>query len=159
MFEFLFQNGNNSVLVDSKLFDESTFYKKFLDDLRNSKANVLIESPYITSSRMDILFPFLQKLVNKGVKVSLITRDPTEHDDVMKYQATEEILRCVEAGIKVTLLRGNHHRKIAIIDDTILWEGSLNILSQCFSQEIMRRSQDKWVVDEMINFLHLKKYI
>ena len=31
---------------------------------------------------------------------------------------------------------GNHHRKLAILDRKVLWEGSLNILSQTRSREI-----------------------
>ncbi len=37
------------------------------------------------------------------------------------------------------LLTGNFHRKLAVIDRTILWEGSLNILSQNRSQKVMSR--------------------
>jgi len=58
---------------------------------------------------------------------------------MIRHQATNEILFCKELGINIILLRGSLHRKIAIVDRSILWEGSLNMLSHYNSQEIMRR--------------------
>ena len=54
---------------------------------------------------------------------------------------------------------GNHHRKLAIIDRQILWEGSLNILSQIKSREIMRRIEGDNYAQDMFNFLKLKRFI
>ena len=41
-------------------------------------------------------------------------------------------------GIQVYVTRNEHHHKLAILDRQILWEGSLNILSQTKSREIMQ---------------------
>lgn len=148
------QTPNN--LESSKLFDETSFYKQFIEDLLNCKKEVIMESPYITSSRMELLSPIFKKLVDKGIKIYIVTRDPIEHDKYMQHQAANEILHCCEIGVNITLLRGNHHRKLAIIDREILWEGSLNILSQSHSKEIMRRIESKSCASEMINFLNIK---
>ena len=51
------------------------------------------------------------------------------------------------------------HRKLAIIDRKILWEGSLNILSQSHSRELMRRIEDRETTLETFNFLKLGKFI
>ena len=45
------------------------------------------------------------------------------------------------------------HHKIAIIDDSIAWEGSLNILSHWGSGEHMRRFGDEGVVEEILGSL------
>lgn len=139
----------------SKLFNEKNFYSQFEKDLKSSKQEVIIESPYITASRMEQLYPLFKNLLSKKVKIHIITRDPSEHDETIRYQATNEILACSELGINVVLLRGNHHRKLVSIDRSILWEGSLNVLSYNNSLEIMRRIEgEKWA-NEMINFLKL----
>lgn len=139
----------------SKLFNQNDFYEQFFQDLKNCKQEVIIESPYITSSRMEQLYPPLNDLLIHKVKIYLITRDPAEHDEFIRYQATNEILKCTELGINVVLLKGNHHRKLVSIDRSTLWEGSLNVLSYNNSQEIMRRIEgEKWA-NEMINFLKL----
>jgi uncharacterized membrane protein len=121
---------------------------------------VVIESPFITSSRMNLLYPTFKKLLARNVRIHIITRDSIDHDDEFtRNQSTNEILNSNEIGINVVLLRGNHHRKLAILDRSILWEGSLNILSQSNSQEIMRRIQDKNTTQEMFKFLKLQRLI
>ncbi len=62
-------------------------------------------------------------------------------------------------GVQVLLCSGNHHRKLAIIDRKILWEGSLNILSQVRSREIMRRIEGKELAIQMFKFLRLEKFL
>lgn len=80
---------------------------------------------------MEALYPVFEKLLENGIKIHIITRDPIEHeDDYMRNQSTNEILRYTELGINIVLLNGFHHRKLAMINRNILWEGSLNILSQ-----------------------------
>lgn len=138
----------------SELFDEKTFYHQFLKDLSNAKEKVVIESPFVSSSRMERLYPYFEKIISHKVKISIVTRDPAEHDDeFMRDQSVNEILRCVEMGIDVTLLKGFHHRKLAIIDNKILWEGSLNILSFSNSLEIMRRIEGEKAVSQLETFL------
>lgn len=144
----------------STLFNDKTFYPKFLDDLSRCSSEVIIESPFITTSRMELLYQKFKSLTARKVTVHLVTRDPADYDDeYMKHQATNEILQCIEMGINLTLLKGYHHRKLAIIEKKILWEGSLNILSQSNSQEVMRRIEDENTASQMFTFLKLGKLI
>ena len=108
---------------------------------------------------MTTLFPILNRLNNRGVKVYIITRDPREHSQEYEDQSETEIEAFESVGIQVFLSSGNHHRKLAIIDRRVLWEGSLNILSQTKSKEIMRRLEDGGFANDMFNFLNFKKYI
>ncbi len=88
-----------------------------------------------------------------------MTRDPEEHEENMEHQSEEMITNFEKMGVQVLLCTGNHHRKLAILDRKILWEGSLNILSQNRSKEIMRRIEDKKVTVETFNFLKLYKIL
>lgn len=144
-------------LINSRLFDQKTFYNRFIKDLSNCQEEAIIESPFITSSRMSQLMPVFKSLLDRKVNIIIITRDPIDHDEYIRDQSTNEILYCNEIGVKIVLLRGNHHRKLAILDRKILWEGSLNILSQNSSQEIMRRIEGPQTVTEMFKFLKLYK--
>lgn len=141
---------------NSRIYDEKAFFRQFLKDLDKSSEEVLIESPFITSSRMEKLYPVFEKLINHKVKLSIVTRDPVEHEDeMMRHQATNAILQCCEMGITVKLLKGHHHRKLSIIDRSVIWEGSLNILSFSNSREFMRRIEGKSQALELLNFLKL----
>lgn len=131
----------------------------FLRDLEKCTEELIIESPYITTERMRTFDRLFEKLLKKGVKIYIMTRDPREHEEFMEQQSEDAINWCEVMGIQVLLCLGNHHRKLAIIDRKVLWEGSLNILSQTHSREIMRRIENKELTMEMFNFLKLSKFL
>ncbi len=143
----------------SKLFNENTFYQSFISDLEKCKSEVIIESPFITTLRMNDFRSVFEKLLEKGVKIYIFTRDPGEHELPMANQAEDEIQYLERIGIQTLICLNNHHRKLAILDKKILWEGSLNILSQNKSREIMRRIEGKESAMQMFDFLNLRKFL
>ena len=146
-------------MFDSQLHVEKTFYHAFIHDLERCKEEVIIESPFITTERMRLLRTTFEKLLKKGVKIYIITRDPREHDPFMEPQSEDAITWCEQVGVQVFLCIGNHHRKLALLDRKILWEGSLNILSQNKSREIMRRIENQEIAIQMLKFLKLEKFL
>ena len=144
-------------LTSSLLYDQTTFYNAFLRDLRIAKTLVIIESPFITKKRMDLLLPALSKLRSKGVSIIINTKPFEEHEPSYQSQATWAVQIMQDLGIEV-LMTGGHHRKLAIIDNDTLWEGSLNILSQNDSCELMRRIESDVAVKEMLLFTGIKKW-
>ncbi len=159
----IFNFGNKSQAEDrsfiSRLCDEKSFFKYFIPDLKRAKKEVIIESPFITRQRMKTLTPILKTLVDKGVDVYIITRDPSILDEPLSIQSSQVIKQLEIIGANVLAAANNHHRKLAIIDRKILWEGSLNILSQTNSREVMRRIDSPFFAQEMFDFLNLKKFI
>ncbi len=153
----MFRLRRHLELTDSRLYNEQTFYKAFEYDLRSATRRVIIESPFITTKRVGVLLPVLQRLRKRGVNITINTRNPLEHDDFLQIQAREGIGQLQDLGITI-LFTGSHHRKIAIIDSHILWEGSLNILSQGDSCELMRRIDSPMLVEQMIRFVKLTKW-
>ena len=143
----------------SKLFNEYTFYESFITDLKKCKKEVIIESPFITTGRMNDFRAVFEKILDKDVKIYIFTRDPSEHEVAMAYQAETEIQYFEKIGVQALICTNNHHRKLAILDKKILWEGSLNILSQNKSREIMRRIDDKETAMQMFEFLNLGKFL
>ena len=148
-----------SNLFSSQLHTEKTFYPSFLTDLENCREEVIIESPYITSERTNQFIPIFEKFLEKGVRIFVMTRDPREHTLSMEVQSEEAIRTFEIMGVQTLLCIGNHHRKLAILDRKILWEGSLNILSQTYSREIMRRIENEEFTMEMFNFLKIDRFI
>ena len=143
----------------SDLFNESSFYDAFIKDLKHCKTDLVIESPFITNKRMATLLPTLEKLNVKKVNIIINTRDPIETDDeYRRSEAYRAVSRLQHLGIRVLYTKGLH-RKVAIIDRSILYEGSLNILSQNNSTEIMRRISSKRLVQQMVMFIGLNKFV
>ena len=159
MFSLLHRSTVSSDLLTSKLLDEGTFYDVFLKDLNECRSEVVIESPFITSRRLAVVLPVLEKLKARKVRIVINTRDPREHDDgYMRDEAHNTVASLQRKGIHVLYTAG-HHRKIAIIDRQILYEGSLNILSQNDSSEIMRRIESTPLAWQMIKFVGTDKLI
>lgn len=146
-------------MIKTSLHDEKTFYPHFLSDLEQSQSEVIIESPFITIARTKTFWPVFRRLVTRGVKVYIVTRNPREHTDGYEDQSEVEIQEFEAVGIQVLMCTGNHHRKLAIIDRNILWEGSLNILSQAKSREFMRRLEDGGFAVDLFNFIGYEKYM
>jgi hypothetical protein len=66
-------------LLDSKLYDQDTFYPAFMKDLANCHSEAIIECPFITSRRLKTLLPALEKLKTRKVRIAINTRDPRTH--------------------------------------------------------------------------------
>jgi len=122
------------------------------------KQEIVIESPFLTTRRINLLLPKMRRAIECGVRVIVNTRHPQEHEDYMRNEAVIGIARLQDIGVKV-LLTGGHHRKLAIIDRTILYEGSLNILSQSDSCEIMRRIESEQLAQQMLRFTGIEKFL
>lgn len=146
-------------LLNSKLYDQDSFYPTFLKDLANCHSEVIIECPFITSRRLKTLLPILEKLKTRKVRVAINTRDPRTHDEgYHQDDAHEAISKLQHIGIQV-LYTGNHHRKVAILDRSILYEGSLNILSQNDSCEVMRRIESTQLAWQMVRFIGIDRLL
>jgi hypothetical protein len=144
--------------TQSGLFDQTTFYASFVKDLKDCTDTLVIESPFITLGRVNMLLPSLIKLRKRGVRIVVNTRDPIEHEYEYQLQAEEAVAKLQNIGVDV-LYTIKHHRKLAIIDRTVIWEGSLNILSHYDSCEIMRRMVSSTEAETLISFIKLQKYL
>lgn len=153
----IFRRRGNDNLAQSKLFDEQTFYPAFMKDVERCKRLLIIECPFMTHKRMNALYPSFRRLTKRGVRVVINTRDPVEHDSPMDSVADDVIAVLQDIGVSV-LFTGSHHRKLAILDDRILYEGSLNILSQNDSCEVMRRIESEHLAKEMIKFIRINRF-
>jgi phosphatidylserine/phosphatidylglycerophosphate/cardiolipin synthase-like enzyme len=153
----LFNRNSTNDIVSSQLYNEHTFYRAFMRDLSLCESEAIIESPFITSNRVASLLPIFRKMRSRGVRVVVNTRHPAEHNAPYDTQAQVAIEQMQQLGAEI-LFTGNHHRKLAIFDQQVLWEGSLNILSQNDSCEVMRRIESQYLAEQMINFTQLRKF-
>lgn len=145
-------------MKNSKLYNQDTFYEAFECDLLRALHEVVIESPFITASRMNALLPIFTKLRKRDVSITINTRNPDDHDGDYYHQATRAMADMQELGIRVLYTTG-HHRKLAIIDRGVIYEGSLNILSFSDSCEIMRRIASSTEATRLLDFIGLTKYV
>ena len=140
----------------SGLYNEHGFYRAFVGDLKRARRNVVIESPFITLRRAAWVSEDIRGCSQKGVKVTVYTRHPDCYGKFMatKSQAGINLLRTM--GVRVVAGYDFSHWKLAFIDNRVLWEGSLNILSQANSKEIMRRTAHRGLCRQIASIRCLK---
>jgi phosphatidylserine/phosphatidylglycerophosphate/cardiolipin synthase-like enzyme len=76
-------------------------------------------------------------LINK-VKVTVMTRPAEDFKDIRRSSLVQIFNALKETGINV-LFKSNIHQKFAIIDQKIVWYGSINLLSFGTAEESIMR--------------------
>ena len=118
----------------SDFFIEKNFWPAFLSDLRAVDKNLAIMSPFVSLRRAEKLMDSFRVLLERGVQLRVYTRPPSQHSGSLSEHAEQVINQLGKLGAKVIQRKGMH-QKIAIFDNNIIWEGSLNILSHNDTQE------------------------
>ena len=115
-----------------------------------------IVSPFLTQRRINLLEPNLRQLQAKNIKVTIWTKHPSDRATTGdQHQECAQILE--EFGFKV-LYRSGMHEKAVIIDDTIAYYGSLNVLSFRNTTETMMRVCDVAIVKALVDHLNLEEH-
>lgn len=130
------------------------FWPAFLADLDGAKKSVIIMSAFVAERRAALLMLRFESLLKRKVQISLHCKPPAEQPSA-DFAATF-FSSCSKLGITV-VQKAKMHEKIAIIDDQILWQGSLNILSQNKSSEHMLRLEAPQAVQDVVQKLELSK--
>jgi phosphatidylserine/phosphatidylglycerophosphate/cardiolipin synthase-like enzyme len=142
--------------ADNILFNELTFYPAFGKDLASAKREVIIYSPFVSKYRAETVCGHIAKLTSRNIDVFIFTRPVEEYERRLQTQVQLVHRRFEEVGAYLYCLHGTIHEKVAIIDREILWEGSLNILSQRESREMMRRSANEALAGQVLRYLRLE---
>lgn len=141
--------GNRNKSFSFKPYDQTNFYEALNIDLETCEKELIIETPSISTYRMYGFVATFKRLTEKGVSIYIFTKKPGEKDS----QAHTAIKWLSDNGIQVFESARGNNRRMVFIDRKIMWEGSLEILSQEKSMEFMRRIDDPKTVKETIKFL------
>ena len=142
--------------ISGDLFTERNFWAQFFQDLKVVKDRLIILSPFLAVRRSSVLMNYFQSMRDRGIDIRIFTRPKNQQTGKMVEQADIVIEQLRRIGCKVIEKR-SMHQKVAILDNTVLWEGSLNILSHQESGEQMRRFEGTATVEEIIRDLELEE--
>ena len=106
---------------------DDVFVSKLESDIQAAKKKIIIYSPFMTEKAVSPLLPFLKDSINKGCEIVVITKTFDEVSGLQSQKRKCE-LELAQSGVHVIHKKGMHE-KIIIIDDDIVWIGSLNVLS------------------------------
>lgn len=132
------------------IFDHRSFYTPFSEDLSNATNHILLLSPFMRKARVTQILKLLVPALQKGIKVTVLTRPPQDY----KFEQQEEIASLIEklqvANITVEA-RSKIHQKYAVIDQEIVWYGSINFLSFGVSEESVMRFESTDIAGELLD--------
>lgn len=123
------------------VYTQETFFSALKADLESAKGLVLLQSPFLRLKRIDTVQRALVQCVRRRVQICVFVQRPWEED----AETTVAANLLVSMGMHVTFLP-EVHEKLAVFDELILWDGSLNALSHRNTSERMNR----WVCREMV---------
>jgi len=121
------------------IFNEGNFYSAFRQDILSANESILIFSPFVTEHGAGRWMDIIRERLLRGVKVRIVTKPPSEQGGALGKSALNEIFAAMEEMGIVVDFRARMHEKFAIIDNTVIWHGSLNILSHRDTTESMIR--------------------
>lgn len=137
------------------IFDKSNFYPVFSNDINHAKHEIVIVSPFVTKRRTQQIMRNLEPVLAKKVKITVLTR-PSEDFQNKDLTAWKEAVKQMETiGIHL-VFKPNIHQKFAIIDQKIVWYGSINLLSYGSAEESMMRIESNKISYELVGSLEKK---
>ncbi len=133
----------------SIIYDKYSFLPVYSNDIENASGEILIVSPFVTRKRVLYMMEIFQNAIANNVKITILTRPEEEYKG--KYLSDWHDIIELLKGIGVTLiLKSRIHQKFAIIDQKIIWYGSINLLSFGNSEESMMRIESQNIAYELI---------
>lgn len=131
------------------IFDKSNFLAVYTNDIINAAREILIVSPFVTKRRTLQMLQNLKIALENKVKVIVITRPigDFKNKDTSALQGVLELLKV--AGVSL-VYKSDIHQKYAMIDQRIIWYGSINLLSFGSAEESIMRLDSPNIAHELI---------
>lgn len=140
----------DAALGSDIIYDQITFQERFLHDVAHAQEIVVIVSPFVTAKRVQWIQEALQQCVQHRTHVTIVTRKPDSLPASSQHAAESAISMLQSIGAEVVCREGIH-QKFAVVDDRIVWYGSINLLSFGASQESIMRLVSSSIARALLN--------
>jgi len=117
------------------IFDNNSFISIYSMDIAAAKDEILIVSPFLTKWRITLALDYLTAAT---AKITVVTKPPTNYTEKDRGKIAECIEILTKNNINV-MTKDRIHQKFAVIDQRIIWYGSINLLSYGTSEESIMR--------------------
>ena len=139
----------------NSIFDFESYTDVYHVDLSSAEKSIVISSPSMTYKKAISFINDMKPLQERGVKITVLTWNP----DIYKYGDTTHKVEIIEmlrtAGIEVQL-QDESCLHFAVIDNTIVWYGSMNLLGKEDMEDNIMRVASHDIAAELLE-LGLKK--
>lgn len=131
------------------IYDIENYAETYLKDLEEANSAVVVSSPRLNNQKVDRIINMLGKRRELGVKVTIVTW----HPDAYKYGKDDVRMELMErlrkAGFEIRLVEETCEH-YAVIDNEIVWYGSVNLLSKEDSEDNLMRVCSKDIAAELL---------
>lgn len=134
------------------IFDNTNFLSVYHNDMMNAAREAVIVSPFVTRRRAFQMLPNLEAALAKGVSAVVVTRPTNAYKDKDRPALEETLASLKDTGVRL-LFKANIHQKFAVIDQKIVWYGSINLLSYGSAQESIMRLESPNIAQELLKEL------
>ena len=130
------------------IFDIDTYSEVYWKDLEESVSEVVISSPRLNNAKVSRLIDVLKNRQVAGLKATIVTWHP-DHYLYGKTDVRMELMeRLRQAGFTIELVE-NTCEHFAVIDNEIVWYGSVNLLSKEDADDNLMRIESKKIAAEL----------
>ena len=139
----------------SRVLDTQRFDISLLDDIKSAKGLVVIISPFLSKVKVErfVNCREVQEALEKGIKIIVVTR-PADSKEVASVDEHLECIKILENSRIKVIEQPKLHFKSVIIDEEIIYLGSINPLSaitvKYVPPDYMVRFESEALIDEII---------
>ena len=147
-FEICSQVADRQV-VENSIFDWQNYRDIFGDDVASAKSEVVISSPGLGSRKVWKFIKEVAPLQERGVHIAVLTLSPSAYsDDAAGHQ--EELIGALRT-VGITVRCSERCREhFAVINNAIVWYGSMNLLSREKEEDSMMRLENVSIAQELL---------
>ena len=131
------------------IYDIENYAETYWKDLEEANSAVVVSSPRLNNQKVDRIINMLGKRRELGVKVTIVTW----HPDAYKYGKDDVRMELMErlrkAGFEIRLVEESCEH-YAVIDNEIVWYGSVNLLSKEDAEDNLMRVCSKDIAAELL---------
>lgn len=131
------------------IYDIENYAETYWKDLEEANSAVVVSSPRLNNQKVDRIIKILGKRRELGVKVTIVTW----HPDAYKYGKDDVRMELMErlrkAGFEIRLVEETCEH-YAVIDNEIVWYGSVNLLSKEDAEDNLMRVCSKDIAAELL---------
>ena len=131
------------------IFDCENYLETYKKDLLQADKNIIISSPVISGAKVYELISLLCDKQVAGVEITIVTWEPDSYGfgDAAFWMQLHEEMR--QAGFYLKTVEESCEH-FAIVDQKIVWYGSMNLLSKSNAEDTMMRVHSKKIAMELM---------
>ena len=137
------------------IFDSDTYGAVYERDLKEAAGGIVISSPTLGKRKVMRTLKVLAERQAAGVKVTVVTWHPDSYMYGREEHRIELMEKLRHAGVNIELAK-EHCEHYAVIDNEIVWYGSMNLLSKDDIEDNIMRVVSKQIAAELLEMTFKK---